>query len=65
MTCMVNYKERREKADRALVLHEQGLGITRGHDQARAFIEQCLERFEMPSWDGKPTEATAERGRDV
>jgi AcrR family transcriptional regulator len=34
-----------------MVLHEQGLGISRGHDQARAFIEQCLERFEMPSWD--------------
>jgi AcrR family transcriptional regulator len=34
-----------------MVLHEQGLGISRGHDQAKAFIEQCLERFEMPSWD--------------
>jgi AcrR family transcriptional regulator len=34
-----------------MVLHEQGLGITRGHEQARAFIEQCLDRFEMPSWD--------------
>jgi hypothetical protein len=34
-----------------MVLHEQGLGITRGHDQARAFIEQCLDRFEMPVWD--------------
>jgi len=34
-----------------MVLHEQGLGITRGHDQARAFIEQCLDRFEMPAWD--------------
>jgi AcrR family transcriptional regulator len=33
-----------------MVLHEQGLGISRGHDQARAFIGQCLERFEMPSW---------------
>jgi AcrR family transcriptional regulator len=37
-----------------MVLHEQGLGINRGHDQARAFIEQCLERFEMPSWDPQP-----------
>src|ERR1700742_1778121 len=36
-----------------MVLHEQGLGITRGHDQATAFIERCLERFEMPSWDHK------------
>jgi hypothetical protein len=34
-----------------MVLHEQGLGITRGHDQAKAFIEQCLDRFEMPAWD--------------
>ncbi|HEX4587378.1 MAG TPA: helix-turn-helix domain-containing protein [Mycobacterium sp.] len=34
-----------------MVLHEKGLGITRGHDQAKAFIEQCLDRFEMPSWD--------------
>jgi hypothetical protein len=32
-----------------MVFHEQGLGISRGHDQARAFIEQCLERFEMPA----------------
>src|ERR1700682_4511248 len=37
-----------------MVFHEQGLGISRGHDQARAFIEQCLERFEMPSWDPQP-----------
>ena len=37
-----------------MVIHEQGLGITRGHDQARAFIEQCLERFEMPSWEPQP-----------
>src|SRR3954466_4451657 len=34
-----------------MVLHEQGLGITRGHDQATAFIERCLDRFEMPAWD--------------
>ena len=26
-----------------MVIHEQGLGITRGHDQAVAFIERCLE----------------------
>ena len=37
-----------------IVLHEQGLGITRGHDQATAFIERCLERFEMPSWEQQP-----------
>src|SRR6201996_5970822 len=48
-----------------MVLHEHGLGITRGHDQARAFIDQCLERFEMPSWEGKASEAMTERGRDV
>src|SRR5258707_9004678 len=40
-----------------MVIHEQGVGITRGHDQARAFIEQCLERFEMPSWDPQRPEA--------
>ena len=34
-----------------MVLHEQGLGITRGHDEAKAFIERCLDRFEMPTWD--------------
>ncbi len=34
-----------------MVLHEQGLGISRGHDEARAFIARCLERFEMPAWD--------------
>jgi AcrR family transcriptional regulator len=39
-----------------MVLHEQGLGITRGHDEARAFIEQCLDRFEMPPWDEKRRE---------
>ena len=45
-----------------MVLHEQGLGITRGHDQARAFIEQCLDRFEMPAWDQK--QPAAERSSD-
>ena len=44
-----------------MVFHEQGLGITRGHDQARAFIEQCLERFEMPSWDPQPEVGQHER----
>ena len=34
-----------------MVLHEQGLGITRGHDQATAFIQRCLDQFEMPSWE--------------
>jgi AcrR family transcriptional regulator len=37
-----------------MLLHEEGLGITRGHDEARAFIEQCLDRFEMPAWDQEP-----------
>ena len=51
-----------------MVLHEQGLGITRGHDQARAFINQCLDRFEMPSWDplkpepGRPPSDPARSG---
>jgi AcrR family transcriptional regulator len=40
-----------------MVMHEQGLGITRGHDEARAFIAQCLDRFEMPSWDQHEPEA--------
>jgi AcrR family transcriptional regulator len=34
-----------------MVLHEQGLGITRGHGEATAFIERWLDRFEMPAWD--------------
>jgi len=34
-----------------MVHHEVGLGITRGHDEAKAFINRCLERFEMPSWE--------------
>ena len=40
-----------------MLLHEEGLGITRGHDEARAFIEQCLDRFEMPAWDRQPPAA--------
>jgi AcrR family transcriptional regulator len=40
-----------------MLLHEEGLGITRGHDEARAFIEQCLDRFEMPVWDQQPPAA--------
>jgi AcrR family transcriptional regulator len=34
-----------------MVHHEQNLGITRGHDEVKAFIERCLDRFEMPAWD--------------
>ena len=34
-----------------MVLHEQGLGITRGHREAAAFIDRWLDRFEMPAWD--------------
>jgi AcrR family transcriptional regulator len=41
-----------------MVLHEEGLGITRGHDEARAFIAQCLDRFEMPSWDPRQPDAS-------
>jgi AcrR family transcriptional regulator len=37
-----------------MVMHEEGLGITRGHDEARAFISQCLDRFEMPPWPQQP-----------
>jgi AcrR family transcriptional regulator len=40
-----------------MLLHEEGLGITRGHDEARAFVEQCLDRFEMPAWDQQPPAA--------
>jgi hypothetical protein len=40
-----------------MLLHEEGLGITRGHDEARAFIEQCLDRFEMPVWGQQPPAA--------
>ncbi|MGX9790627.1 TetR/AcrR family transcriptional regulator [Mycobacterium sp. MMS18-G62] len=32
-----------------VVRHEQALGITRGHDEAAAFIDRCLARFELPS----------------
>ena len=31
-----------------IVLLERGLGITRGHAEAEAFIEHYLERFELP-----------------
>ena len=48
-----------------MVFHEQGLGISRGHDQARAFIEQCLQRFEMPSWDPQPEIGNQERAAPV
>jgi AcrR family transcriptional regulator len=48
-----------------MVFHEQGLGISRGHDQARAFIEQCLERFEMPLWDPQPQIGNQERAAPV
>jgi AcrR family transcriptional regulator len=34
-----------------ILLHEDGLGISRGHYEATAFIECCLDRFEMPAWD--------------
>src|SRR4030081_280376 len=44
-----------------MVFHEQSLGITRGHEEARGFIEQCLDRFEMPSWDDEQREAGRHR----
>jgi AcrR family transcriptional regulator len=31
-----------------IVLIERGLGITRGHSEAEAFVERYLDRFEMP-----------------
>src|SRR5690348_16595023 len=34
-----------------IFLHEKGLGITRGHADATAFIDRWLDRFEMPRWD--------------
>lgn len=34
-----------------MVLHEEGLGMTRGHGEAAAFIGRWLDRFEMPTWD--------------
>jgi AcrR family transcriptional regulator len=34
-----------------LVLHEKSLGITRGHDEATAFIERWVDRFDMPAWE--------------
>jgi AcrR family transcriptional regulator len=37
-----------------MVHHEEGLGITRGHAEAKAFIDRCLDRFEMPSWEQLP-----------
>src|SRR5262245_35089719 len=33
-----------------MVRHEQGLGSSRGLDEATAFIERWLDRFEMPAW---------------
>jgi AcrR family transcriptional regulator len=36
-----------------ILLLERGLGITRGHDEAEAFIERYLERFEMPAETGR------------
>jgi AcrR family transcriptional regulator len=32
-----------------ILLLERGLGVTRGHDEAQAFIGRYLDRFEMPS----------------
>ena len=35
-----------------IVLLERGLGITRGHAEARSFVERYLDRCEMPSPSG-------------
>jgi AcrR family transcriptional regulator len=54
-----------------VVLHEEGLGITRGHDEARAFIDRCLDRFEMPAWDqrrpgsGQNSDLSGTQGTEV
>jgi hypothetical protein len=32
-----------------IILLERGLGITRGHDEAEAFIKRYLGRFELPT----------------
>ena len=47
------------------VLHEQGLGITRGHDQATAFIDRCLDRFEMPAWEPPETTHVSDPARSA
>jgi AcrR family transcriptional regulator len=39
-----------------MVRHEEGLGITRGHDEATAFIDRWLDRFEMPAFQ-RPQQA--------
>jgi AcrR family transcriptional regulator len=39
-----------------MVHHEEGLGITRGHDEATAFIDRWLDRFEMPAFQ-RPQQA--------
>ncbi len=40
-----------------MVLHEQELGITRGHAEATAFIKRWLDRLDMPSWESSQSEA--------
>ena len=39
-----------------MVRHEEGLGITRGHDEATAFIDRWLDRWEMPAFQ-RPQQA--------
>ncbi|MFG1935316.1 TetR/AcrR family transcriptional regulator [Mycobacterium sp. NPDC048908] len=51
-----------------MVMHEQGLGITHGHEEATAFIERCLDRFEMPVWDqatAQHSDPALSSGREV
>src|SRR5690349_20615746 len=36
-----------------ILLLERGLVITRGHDEAEAFIERYLDQFEMPAEPGR------------
>jgi AcrR family transcriptional regulator len=48
-----------------MVMHEQGLGITHGHEEATAFIQRCLDRFEMPAWDEQGTAQLSDLARSA
>jgi hypothetical protein len=37
-----------------MIVVEKGLGITRGHDETRAFVERCLDQFELPASERHP-----------
>ena len=49
-----------------ILLLERGLGITRGHAEAQSFVEDYLDRFEMPSAsDGGPGRDPGPTGHNV